>query len=68
MRLTGFTLTDATDLEKKEGPIPGEVEKKMDSFLRLSSVEDLFDVRPCTFSVLSIGIEPIYSLICQFHL
>jgi hypothetical protein len=61
MRLTGFTITDATDLEDKEKPIPKEIEKKMDRFLRLSSIEYLFNARPCMYIVFSI-VEPVITL------
>jgi hypothetical protein len=62
MRLTGFTITDATRLEEKEKPIPEEVEKKINSFPPLSSVEDLFNRTPSTYDVLSIDFKSIYNL------
>jgi len=36
--ITGFTITDATDLEAKEGPIPKELDAKIKTFRPLISV------------------------------
>ena len=65
MRLTSFTITDATLLEEEEKPIPQEVESKMKNFLQLSSVRDLFH-SPSAYNVPSIDIELIDTLFPSF--
>lgn len=41
--LTGFTITDAVDLEEQEGPIPDDVAKKISKCGQLSLVKRLFE-------------------------
>jgi hypothetical protein len=40
--LTGFIITDATDLEEQEGPIPDDMAKKISTCGELSLVQCLF--------------------------